>query len=65
MDKERSQGNFDVTMGSYDGVKTCDLVRIYILSILVERINKKGHWFIPRRWTHNSKKLQWTKERQN
>ena len=39
--KRGSQGNFDVTMGSYDGAETCELVGIYILSILAKRINKK------------------------
>ena len=37
---------------------------LYIINF--GRKNKqKGHWFIPRRWTHNSKKLQRTKNRQN
>ena len=40
--KRRSQGNFDVTMGSYDDAETCELVGIYILSILAERRNKKN-----------------------
>ena len=35
-------GNFDVTMGSYDGAEVCELVGIYILSILAKRIDKKS-----------------------
>ena len=39
--KGGSQGNFNATMGSYDGAEICELFGIYILSILAERINKK------------------------
>ncbi len=31
---KRDQSNFDVTMGSYDGAETCDLVGLFILSKL-------------------------------
>ena len=34
-------GNFDVTMGSYDGAEVCELIGIYILSALGKRIDKK------------------------
>ena len=35
--KKNSDSTFDVTMGSYDGAEVCDLVGIYILSILQEK----------------------------
>ena len=41
MGKKGTAGNFDVTMGSYDGAEVCELVGIYILSALGQRINKK------------------------
>ena len=35
------QGNlFDVTMGAYDVVKVCELVGIFMLSLLSKHINK-------------------------
>ena len=39
--KKGTAGNFDVTMGSYDGAEVCELVGIYILSALGQRIDKK------------------------
>ena len=38
--KKGTAGNFDVTMGSYDGAEVCELVGIYILSALRQRIDK-------------------------
>ena len=32
--KKNSRSNFDVTMGSYDGVETCELVGCYLLAQL-------------------------------
>ena len=32
--KKGDSGEFDVTMGSFDGAKTCELVGLYILNIL-------------------------------
>ena len=31
---KKTNSNFDVTMGSYDGAETCDLVRLFLLSEL-------------------------------
>ena len=39
--KKGTAGNFDVTMGSYDGAEVCELAGIYILSALGQRIDKK------------------------
>ena len=39
--KKGTAGNFDVTMGSYDGAEICELVGIYTLSTLGLRIDKK------------------------
>ena len=36
-DANNRTSNFDVTMGSYDGAETCDLVGLYLLSILTEK----------------------------
>ena len=33
-EKRNSTSNFDVTMGSYDGAETCELVGVYLLSQL-------------------------------
>ena len=35
--KKTSDSPFDVTMGSYDGAKTCELVGSYLLSKSVQR----------------------------
>ena len=40
--KEGTAGNFDVTMGSYNGDEVCKLVGIYILSTLPKRIGKRN-----------------------
>ena len=32
--KKNADGCFDVTMGSYDGAEVCELVGIYLLSLL-------------------------------
>ena len=41
--------NFDVTLGAYDGAEICELVGIYLLSLLSE-ITTKMHRSIQRRW---------------
>ena len=41
MDKKNSSGLFDVTTGSYDDAETCELVGIYILHKLADRIKKE------------------------
>lgn len=38
--KKVSDNTFDVTMGSYDGAEVCELVGLYILSILSEKYDK-------------------------
>ena len=38
---EKKTGNFDVTMGSYDGAETCELIGIYMLNILQQHIQAK------------------------
>ena len=40
--KKGTACKFDVTMGSYDRAQVCELVRIYILSTLAKRIDKKS-----------------------
>ena len=39
--KKNSENTFDVTMGSFDGAEICELVGLYILSILSNRYNKQ------------------------
>ena len=39
---KKESGLFDVTMGAYDGAETCELVGIYLLSILSTKCNKKN-----------------------
>ena len=39
--KKNTPGNFDVTMGSYDGAEVCELVGVYILSLLANRVDKE------------------------
>ena len=39
--KKNTPGNFDVTMGSYDGAEVCELVGVYILCLLVNRVDKE------------------------
>ena len=41
MGQKNTAGNFDVTMGSYDGAEVCELVRVYILSLLANRVDKE------------------------
>ena len=38
--KKDSDGMFDVTMGSYDGAETCELVGAYLLCQLPNKINR-------------------------
>ena len=47
---------FDVTMGSYDGAEVCELVGIYLLSLLANII-----WFIQRWWVNLFTQCEWTK----
>ena len=37
---KKQDENFDVTMGAYDGAEVCELVGIYLLSLLSEKYNK-------------------------
>ena len=39
---KKEDEDFDVTMGAYDGAEVCELVGIYILSILSQKIGKKN-----------------------
>ena len=41
--KKSTESCFDVTMGSLDGAEICELVGLYILSILQERVNKSDN----------------------
>ena len=34
MIKKNSDSMFDVTMGSHDGAETCELIRVYMLSLI-------------------------------
>ena len=40
--KKNTPGNLDVTMGSYDWAEVCELVGVYILSLLANRVDKEG-----------------------
>ena len=40
--KKETNGTFDVTMGSYDGVDVCELVRLFQLDKLGERFGKEN-----------------------
>ena len=39
---KKSESMFDVTMGSYDGAETCELVGLYLLNLLKEHINNEN-----------------------
>lgn len=38
--KKNGSGSFDVTMGSYDGAETCEIVGLFILSMLIKELGK-------------------------
>ena len=38
---EKKSGLFDATMGNYDGAEVCELVGTYMLSLMLEKYNKK------------------------
>ena len=40
MEKEKHRQLFDVTIGSHDGAEVCELVGIYLLSLLAKYIDK-------------------------
>ena len=42
MEKKNTDSCFDVTMGSYDGAEICELVGIYVLSLLANIIDKNN-----------------------
>ena len=42
MGKKNTDTCFDVTMGSYDGAEICELVRIYLLFLLPNIIDKNN-----------------------
>ena len=46
--KKDTDSCFDVTMGSYDGAEVCEVVGIYLLSLLANIIDKNNSGFIPR-----------------
>ena len=37
---KKGEGNFDVSMGAYDGAEICELIDIFMLSLLSKHINK-------------------------
>ena len=37
---KKGETKFDVTMGSYDGAETCELIGIFMLPLLSKHINK-------------------------
>ena len=37
---KKGESNFDVTMGAYDGAEVCELIGIFMLSLLSKHINK-------------------------
>ena len=39
-EKKSACNQFDVTMGSFDGAETCELVGCYILSLLTEKYGR-------------------------
>ena len=40
-DEEEGDPELDVTIGSFDGVQICELVRVYILNVLGEKYGKE------------------------
>ena len=38
---EKGESNFDVSIGAYDGAEVCELIGIFMLSLLRKHINKK------------------------
>ena len=38
---KRESGLFDVTMGAYDGAEVCEIVGMYLLSLLSSKCNKE------------------------
>jgi len=40
---KQHDSNFDVTIGSYDGAETCQLIGIYLLNLLTTEINLECH----------------------
>ena len=38
--RRKRESNFDVSMGAYDGAEVCDLIGIFMLSILSKHISK-------------------------
>ena len=41
--KKNDQKDFDVTMSSFDGAETCELVGLYILHVLGIKYEKNNH----------------------
>ena len=37
---KKGESNFDVSMGAYDGADVCELIDIFMLSLLSKHINK-------------------------
>ena len=40
--KKNTNNMFDVTMGSYDGAETCELIGAYMLSLIASKFNQRG-----------------------
>ena len=41
---KKGESNFDVSMGAYDGADVCELIDIFMLSLLSKHINKNHIW---------------------
>ena len=65
--KKDTDSSFDITMGSFDGAELCELIGIYIQSLLadpIELITIEKHWIIWRRWTYTCLQHQQSTNRQ-
>ena len=59
---KKQSNNFDVTMGSLDGAEVCELIGIFILSLIGDKYNPNSiglHWqFSKIQAAHNLKKFK-------
>ena len=46
-EKKKTRDQFDVTMGSYDGAETCELIGAYMLSLIAPKLKEARSRFIP------------------
>ena len=44
-EKKKSEDQFDVTMGSYYGAETCELIGAYILSLIAPKLKEGVGWY--------------------